>query len=116
MPELTPEPSVVSRLTPSRPRDVIATVDAGAEGSGLYRTDDGGKTWARSTTERRPTSRGNEAVAHVHPKDPNTLIVTDVVSTNRRTPAGHSCRSRASRAGTTARTGRGLRINPDIML
>ena len=31
-------------------------------------------------TDTRPTSRINEAVPHVHPKDPDTLIVTDIVS------------------------------------
>ena len=49
-------------------------------GTGIYRSDDAGETWTRSTTDTRPTSRINEAVPHVHPKDPDTLIVTDIVS------------------------------------
>src|SRR5206468_169863 len=67
-------------VAPSNSRRLYATVDAGDEGTGLYRSDDAGETWTRSTTDRRPTSRVNEAVPHVHPRDPDTLIVTDVVS------------------------------------
>jgi photosystem II stability/assembly factor-like uncharacterized protein len=67
-------------IAPTNPRRLYATIDAGDEGTGIYRSDDGGETWARSTSDRRPTSRVNEAVPHVHPKDPDTLIVTDIVS------------------------------------
>ena len=38
------------------------------------------RRWTRITTDTRPTSRINEAVPHVHPKNPDTLIVTDIVS------------------------------------
>jgi photosystem II stability/assembly factor-like uncharacterized protein len=64
----------------SNPRRLFATVEAAGTGTGIYRSDDAGETWTRSTTDTRPTSRINEAVPHVHPKDPDTLIVTDVVS------------------------------------
>jgi photosystem II stability/assembly factor-like uncharacterized protein len=67
-------------IAPSNPRRVYATVEAGGGGTGVYRSDDGGETWARSTTDPRPTSRVNEATPHVSPKDPDTIIVTDVVS------------------------------------
>lgn len=67
-------------LAPSNPRRIYATVEAEGAGTGLYRSDDAGETWARSTMDMRPTSRINEAVPHVHPKDPDTLIVTDIVS------------------------------------
>jgi hypothetical protein len=67
-------------IAPANPRRLYATIDAGDEGTGIYRSDDGGETWARSTTDRRPTSRVNEAVPHVHPKEPDILIVTDIVS------------------------------------
>src|SRR5213592_5137305 len=67
-------------IAPTNPRLLYATVDAGDECSGIYRSDDAGETWTRSTTDGRPTSRVNEAVPHVHPRDPDTLIVTDVVS------------------------------------
>lgn len=81
-------------IAPSNPRRIYATVEAaegdgegggrGASaaggGTGIYRSDDAGETWTRSTTDTRPTSRVNEAVPHVHPTDPDTLIVTDIVS------------------------------------
>jgi photosystem II stability/assembly factor-like uncharacterized protein len=67
-------------IAPSNPRRIYATVEAGDTGTGLYRSDDAGETWTRITTDPRPTSRINEAVPHVHPTDPDTLIVTDVVS------------------------------------
>ncbi len=67
-------------IAPSNPRRIYATVEATENGTGIYRSDDGGETWARSTTDSRPTSRINEAVPHVHPTDPDTLIVTDIVS------------------------------------
>src|SRR5204863_594420 len=56
------------------------TVEARGGGTGLYRSDDAGATWSRATTDPRPVSRINEVVPHVHPKDPDTLIVTHVVS------------------------------------
>ena len=64
----------------ANPRRLYATVEAGDNGTGIYRSDDAGETWTRTTTDTRPTSRINEAVPHVHPKDPDTLIVTDIVS------------------------------------
>src|SRR5204862_5478005 len=67
-------------IAPTNSRRVYATVDAANGGTGVYRSDDAGETWARSTTDTRPTSRVNEATPHVHPKDPDTLVVTDVVT------------------------------------
>ena len=67
-------------IAPSNPRRLFATVEAGGGGTGLYRSDDAGETWVRSTTDARPVSRINEVVPHVHPKDADTFIVTDVVS------------------------------------
>src|SRR5215471_2050056 len=68
-------------IAPSNPRRVFVTVEAtDNKETGIYRSDDGGDTWTRSTTDARPVSRINEVVPHVHPKDPDTLIVTDVVS------------------------------------
>jgi photosystem II stability/assembly factor-like uncharacterized protein len=67
-------------IAPANTQRLYATVEARDGGTGLYRSDDAGATWARSTTDNRPTSRINEAVPHVHPKDPDTLIVTDIVS------------------------------------
>ncbi len=67
-------------IAPTDSRRLYATVDAGRENTGLYRSDDGGETWRRATPDTRMTSRVNEAVPHVHPKDPDTLIVTDIVA------------------------------------
>lgn len=66
-------------ISPARPSRVFATIEAGA-GTGVYRSDDAGATWIRSTTDLRPTSRINEVVPHPHPKDPDTIIITDIVS------------------------------------
>ena len=67
-------------IAPSNPRRLYVTLEAGAGGTGLYRSDDAGATWARATTDNRPTSRINEVVPHVHPKDADTIVVTDIVS------------------------------------
>jgi photosystem II stability/assembly factor-like uncharacterized protein len=67
-------------IAPSNPRRIFATVEAEGNGTGIYRSDDAGEAWTRITTDMRPTSRINEVVPHVHPKDPDTLIVTDIVS------------------------------------
>jgi photosystem II stability/assembly factor-like uncharacterized protein len=78
-------------IAPSNPRRVYATLEAasaagaasagqGPPGTGIYRSDDAGETWTHITTDTRPVSRINEVVPHVHPKDPDTLIVTDIVS------------------------------------
>ena len=80
-------------IAPSNPRRVYVTLEAASAapgaasagqasvgGTGIYRSDDAGENWTRITTDARPVSRINEVVPHVHPKDPDTLIVTDVVS------------------------------------
>jgi photosystem II stability/assembly factor-like uncharacterized protein len=97
-------------VAPSNPKRLYALIEAGADpdatggrGSGggrgggrggrggpggdapqpnprIYRSDDGGETWARSTTDARPASRVVESVPIVDPKDADTLIVTDVVT------------------------------------
>ena len=38
------------------------------------------RRWIKITNDTRPTSRINESTPHVHPKDPDTIIVTDIVS------------------------------------
>ncbi|MGV3710194.1 MAG: WD40/YVTN/BNR-like repeat-containing protein [Gemmatimonas sp.] len=67
-------------VSPARPSLVFATIEAGNGGTGIYRSDDAGVTWSRATTDARPTARINEVVPHPHPTDPNTLIITDIVS------------------------------------
>jgi photosystem II stability/assembly factor-like uncharacterized protein len=61
-------------------RALYATLEATAAAPASIDPTMRGETWTRSTTDTRPTSRINEAVPHVHPKDADTLIVTDVVS------------------------------------
>lgn len=67
-------------ISPARPSLLFVTLEAGNGGTGVYRSDDAGANWTRATTDTRPTSRINEVVPHPHPKDPNTLIITDIVS------------------------------------
>src|SRR5512139_1406557 len=66
-------------IAPSNPRRLYATVEAGGA-DGIYRSDDAGETWTRVTTDPRPASRIEEAVPHVHPKDADTLLITNIVS------------------------------------
>jgi photosystem II stability/assembly factor-like uncharacterized protein len=66
-------------IAPSNPRRIYATLDS-ASGSAIYRTDDAGESWTRITNDPRPASRVDEAVPHVNPKDPDTLIVTNIVT------------------------------------
>jgi len=46
----------------------------------VYRSDDGGESWMRSTADMRPANRANEAVPIVDPKDADTILLTDVVT------------------------------------
>ncbi len=87
-------PNVVNAelaIAPTNPKRLYVTAEAAPNQptsgatpnpnpTGLYRSDDAGATWTRATLDGRPTSRINEVVPHVNPKDENTLIVTDVVS------------------------------------
>jgi photosystem II stability/assembly factor-like uncharacterized protein len=78
-------------IAPSNPRRLYVTMGvsaAGGRGGGaapglaswLIRSDDAGESWTRVTSDTRPGSRIDEAAPHVHPKDPNTLIVTSIVA------------------------------------
>jgi photosystem II stability/assembly factor-like uncharacterized protein len=65
---------------PSRTSRVYATVEAEKDG-GLYRSDDGGETWARTTQDARVTERGDDsAEVKVHPKDPDTVFTASIVA------------------------------------
>jgi len=68
-------------VAPSNPKRIVATVEGRERtATGVYRSDDAGASWTKITSDARPTSRVNESTPHVHPKDPDTIIVTDVVS------------------------------------
>jgi photosystem II stability/assembly factor-like uncharacterized protein len=54
LPAASSTPSSASR---QQPAPLFATVEAAANGTGIYRSDDAGETWARSTTDtRRPAA------------------------------------------------------------
>ncbi len=64
----------------SDPKRLYATVGAAGDGTGIYRSDDAGETWARATTDARPAARIDEAVPHVFPKNPDVVLVTNIVT------------------------------------
>ena len=67
-------------ISPSNPRRMYVTTTAGAK-SGLYRSDDAGATWTRTTTDTRIFGRGDDfAAVTVDPRDPNTLYSMNVVA------------------------------------
>lgn len=67
-------------ISPSNPRRMYVTATAGAK-SGLYRSDDAGATWTRTTTDPRIFGRGDDfAAVTVDPRDPNTLYSMNVVA------------------------------------
>ena len=69
-------------IAPSEPSRVYASVAAG-RGVDIYRSDDAGATWARATTDRRPTLRiggGDLPVPKVDPKNPDVLYMTSTVT------------------------------------
>jgi photosystem II stability/assembly factor-like uncharacterized protein len=66
-------------VSPSNPQRLYATVGA-AGNSGIFRSDDAGESWIRSTTDARVTGRIDEAVPIAFPKDPDSILVTNVVT------------------------------------
>ena len=67
-------------ISPSNPRRMYVTATAGAK-SGLYRSDDAGATWTRTTADNRIFGRGDDfAAVTVDPRDPNTLYSMNVVA------------------------------------
>ena len=67
-------------VAPSDPRRLYATVEAKRNG-GLYRSDDGGESWARVNADPRVTERGSDfAEVRVHPSDPDTVFTASVVT------------------------------------
>jgi photosystem II stability/assembly factor-like uncharacterized protein len=68
-------------VAPSDSRRLYAIVSAPGGTSGFYRSDDAGETWTRPTTDSRAgTQRVTESLPLVHPKNPDIVIVTDIVT------------------------------------
>ena len=67
-------------IAPSMPRRMFATV-AAKTGGGLYRSDDAGESWSRSTDDDRVAERADDfAEVKVHPKDPDVVFTASVVA------------------------------------
>jgi photosystem II stability/assembly factor-like uncharacterized protein len=69
-------------IAPSSPYRVFASI-ALASGLMIFRSDDGGDSWMRITTDPRPAGRiggGDLAVLRVDPKNPDVLYSASVVS------------------------------------
>ncbi|HYV66680.1 MAG TPA: hypothetical protein VE964_10590, partial [Myxococcales bacterium] len=67
-------------IAPSLPRRLFATVEA-KTGGGLYRSDDGGESWARTTDDERVAERADDfAEVKVHPKNPDVVFTASVVT------------------------------------
>lgn len=67
-------------ISPSNPRRIYVTATAGQK-SGLYRSDDAGASWTRTTTDTRIFGRGDDfAAVTVDPRDPNTVYSMNVVA------------------------------------
>ncbi len=67
-------------ISPSHANRIYVTVTAGAK-SGLYRSDDAGASWARTTNDNRVFGRGDDfAAVTVDPSDPNTVYSMNVVA------------------------------------
>lgn len=66
-------------IAPSDPNRLFATVDAGAHG-GIYRSDDGGQSWAKLNSDQRFWGRGDDfAEIKVDPKNKDIVYTADVV-------------------------------------
>lgn len=67
-------------IAPSDPNRLYATVDSPQLG-GIYRSDDAGASWYRTTSDARIWSRGSDfAEVKVHPKNPDIVYSANVVT------------------------------------
>ncbi len=77
-------------ISASNPKRMYASVASLRGGVAIMRSDDGGDSWTRATTDARPASRiggGDLPVPKVDPKNPDVLYMTSTV-TWRTTDAG----------------------------
>jgi photosystem II stability/assembly factor-like uncharacterized protein len=69
-------------ISPSNTNRIYATV-GGSRGVSIYRSDDAGESWTRTSTDTRPAGRiggGDLPVPKVDPKDPDVLYTTSTVT------------------------------------
>ncbi len=69
-------------IAPSDSKRLYALIAGGGGGAGaFYRSDDAGETWTKPTTDNRAgNQRISESNIIVFPKNPDHIIVTDIVS------------------------------------
>ncbi|MEP7381260.1 MAG: glycoside hydrolase, partial [Gemmatimonadota bacterium] len=67
-------------VSPSRPQRLYITIDA-EERSGIYRSEDGGATWAKTSTDERVHNRGSDfAEVKVDPKNADIVYSASIVT------------------------------------
>jgi photosystem II stability/assembly factor-like uncharacterized protein len=86
--DLTQINFAIAASSPQRLYAVAATTEPGdyssAAGLGVYRSDDGGEHWARSTSDPRPALRiggGDLTIVRVDPTNPDIVYTTGIVTT-----------------------------------
>ena len=69
-------------IAPSNPKRIYAAIASG-RGTGIYRSDDAGESWTRTTTDSRPATRiggGDLPVPAVDPKNPDVVYTASIVT------------------------------------
>jgi N-acyl-D-aspartate/D-glutamate deacylase/photosystem II stability/assembly factor-like uncharacterized protein len=97
-------------VAPSDPKTVYATVDAPQLG-GIYRSDDAGETWQRTSTDRRAWARGSDfAEIDVDPRN-KEIVYTSAIAAYKSTDGGKTFTAfKGAPGGDDYHT---LWINPD---
>ncbi|MFN0122579.1 MAG: WD40/YVTN/BNR-like repeat-containing protein [Blastocatellia bacterium] len=68
-------------LSRSNPKIIYATVDANPEFAGIYRSDDAGLSWRRTSGDQRLWGRGSDfAEIRPHPKNPDIVFAANIAS------------------------------------
>jgi photosystem II stability/assembly factor-like uncharacterized protein len=113
-------------LAPSRPSRIFASIATTekseygtSKGTGLFRSEDGGESWERITTDPRPTMRiggGDLAVPVVDPTDPDVVYACSIVA-HKSTDGGRTWRSwRGAPGGDDYQNMWVNPDNPDVIL